>query len=163
MCVARETDTAIGNGELESHTGQIIKKRQFCSRKNQSVIDGAIPWPCHLRIPGAAAVWQGRRLAGKQDRTSQNFSQKMVPVERLTFSSGEAVCWIFSPGAVRGSRVLLGEWRQCRCQLQVAGVTAWLCAGQRSRGWGECIPLRSLWWFQVSPHCWEKRRTESTV
>lgn len=58
----------IGNDELESHTGQIIKKRQFCPRKKQSVIDSAVPWPCCLRITGATAVRTGRRLAGEQGR-----------------------------------------------------------------------------------------------
>lgn len=57
----------IENDELESHTGQINNKRQFCSRKKQSVIDSAIPWPCRLGIPGALAVWKGRRPAGKQE------------------------------------------------------------------------------------------------
>lgn len=34
-------------GVMEQWTGQIIKRRQLCSRNKQSVIDSMLPWPCH--------------------------------------------------------------------------------------------------------------------
>lgn len=70
-------------GVMEQWTGQIIKRRQLCSRNKQSVIDSVLPWRCHS---GFFMPWlSGSKGSLQGSRTKQNCSRRCSGAGRWHF------------------------------------------------------------------------------